>query len=89
MHISKSTQPDFTKLSVRIIPGHGLVSTCNDNENVMYSTSSFVDDVMFSRNGSYSTWHGIIGSRPSDHYFRSVCLFVDLFVQSFYRATLC
>jgi len=25
----------------------------------------------------------IIGSRPSDHYFRSVCLFVCLFVQSF------
>ena len=24
-----------------------------------------------------------IGSRPSDHYFRSVCLFVCLFVQSF------
>ena len=26
---------------------------------------------------------GLIGSRPSDHYFRSVCLFVCLFVQSF------
>ena len=25
----------------------------------------------------------MIGSRPSDHYFRSVCLFVCLFVQSF------
>ena len=25
----------------------------------------------------------IIGSRPSDHYFRSVCLFACLFVQSF------
>ena len=24
-----------------------------------------------------------IGSQPSDHYFRSVCLFVCLFVQSF------
>ena len=24
-----------------------------------------------------------VGSRPSDHYFRSVCLFVCLFVQSF------
>ena len=24
-----------------------------------------------------------IGSRPSDHYFRSVCLFVCLFAQSF------
>jgi len=26
---------------------------------------------------------GSFGSRPSDHYFRSVCLFVCLFVQSF------
>ena len=25
----------------------------------------------------------VFGSRPSDHYFRSVCLFVCLFVQSF------
>jgi len=25
-----------------------------------------------------------IGSRPSDHYFRSVCLYVCLFVQSFF-----
>jgi len=28
----------------------------------------------------------LIGSRPSDHYFRSVCLFVCLFVQSFFSA---
>jgi len=27
----------------------------------------------------------VIGSRPSDHYFRSVCLFVCLFLQSFSR----
>jgi len=24
--------------------------------------------------------HGTVGSRPSDHYFRSVCLYVCLFV---------
>ena len=29
-----------------------------------------------------------IGSRPSDHYFRSVCLSVCLFVQSFSRPSL-
>jgi len=29
-----------------------------------------------------------IGSRPSDHYFRSVCLFVCLFVQSFSQPSL-
>jgi len=28
------------------------------------------------------------GSRPSDHYFRSVCLFVCLFVQSFCQPSL-
>jgi len=30
----------------------------------------------------------ITGSRPSDHYFRSVCLSVCLFVQSFSQACL-
>jgi len=30
-----------------------------------------------------------IGSRPSDHYFRSVCLSVCLFVQSFSQPSLC
>ena len=30
----------------------------------------------------------IFGSRPSDHYFRSVCLFVCLFVQSFSQPSL-
>jgi len=29
-----------------------------------------------------------IGSRPSDHYFRSVCWFVCLFVQSFSQRSL-
>jgi len=29
-----------------------------------------------------------VGSRPSDHYFRSVCLFVCLFVQSFTQPSL-
>jgi len=29
-----------------------------------------------------------VGSRPSDHYFRSVCLFVCLFVQSYSQPTL-
>jgi len=28
----------------------------------------------------------VVGSRPSDHYFRSVCWFVCLFVQSFFSA---
>ena len=32
--------------------------------------------------------HIQIGSRPSDHYFRSVCLFVCLFVQSFSQPSL-
>jgi len=31
---------------------------------------------------------GVIGSRPSDHYFRSVCLSVCLFVQSFSQPSL-
>jgi len=31
---------------------------------------------------------GIIGSRPSDHYYRSVCLSVCLFVQSFSQLSL-
>jgi len=29
-----------------------------------------------------------VGSRPSDHYFRSVCWFVCLFVQSFSQSSL-
>ena len=30
----------------------------------------------------------LFGSRPSDHYFRSVCLFVCLFMQSFSQPSL-
>jgi len=30
----------------------------------------------------------LVGSRPSDHYFRSVCWFVCLFVQSFSQPSL-
>ena len=32
--------------------------------------------------------HMSVGSRPSDHYFRSVCWFVCLFVQSFSQPSL-
>ena len=30
---------------------------------------------------SYDRFYLIVGSRPSDHYFRSVCLFVQSFSQ--------
>ena len=37
---------------------------------------------------NYCRWICVIGSRPSDHYFRSVCLFVCLFVQNFSQPSL-
>jgi len=52
-------------------------------------TSSFVTFLLFhSRNNiaNSSASSSLIGSRPSDHYFRSVCLFVCLFLQSFFSA---
>ena len=35
-----------------------------------------------------TTLRGNVGSRPSDHYFRSICLSVCLFVQSFSQPSL-
>ena len=40
------------------------------------------------RHGLFSSVFNSVGSRPSDHYFRSVCLSVCLFVQSFSQPSL-
>ena len=58
-HISKTTCPSFTKFDAYVTYGRGSVSS--DDSAVTLCTSGFVDDVMFSYNGTLrglalSTW---------------------------------
>ena len=53
----------------------------------------YINWQQFAKKNSVSDFNHIhillfLGSRPSDHYFRSVCLFVCLFVQSFSQPSL-
>ena len=48
----------------------------------LYSAVGRVEDMVFTARRSYASavLEVVIGSRPSDYYFRSVCWFVCLFV---------
>jgi len=71
----KMTRPNFMKYSVHVNCGHGLILLwwqCNT-----LCISHFVDDIMFSCNGSYGTWcwqyrHGR-SAQASSQNFPSIC----------------
>jgi len=55
LHVSKTTHPNYMKFSEHVIHGRGSVLLRQQWR--MLSTAGFVDDVTFSCNRPYGTWH--------------------------------
>jgi len=54
-HISKTTCPNLTKF-LYVLPV--AVARSSFDDNAMFCTSGFVDDVMFAHNGLHGAWLG-------------------------------
>ena len=72
------------------VTGETYFLTCRDSawKGELYNCSQGTGDVRYTSDATRRWINKFIGSRPSDHYFRSVCLSVCLFVQSFSQPSL-
>jgi len=59
-----------------------------DADSLFYGCAVFIVAAWYTYFYCFCLFLPVFGSRPSDHYFRSVCLFVCLFVQSFSQPSL-